>query len=108
MGPKVIQPLAARQADMWDFFSGDPQGAKQICEKFDAICRRVGRDPTQIEKSTSLRPSQLAGAKDEAREYLQAFADAGVRHFVITLSAPYDREFLRRFAKDVIPTFRTT
>ncbi|MCS6927013.1 MAG: TIGR03560 family F420-dependent LLM class oxidoreductase, partial [Candidatus Binatia bacterium] len=69
MGPKLIQPLAARQADIWHFFvrDGDPQETKRICENFDALCRKVGRDPAQVEKSISLRPPQLTGATEEVR-----------------------------------------
>ena len=69
MGPKLIQPLAARYANIWHFFvrGGDPEEAKQICANFDDICRQVGRDPAAVEKSVSLRPAQLAGAAEDVR-----------------------------------------
>jgi alkanesulfonate monooxygenase SsuD/methylene tetrahydromethanopterin reductase-like flavin-dependent oxidoreductase (luciferase family) len=75
---------------------------------FDEICRKVGRDPTQVEKSVSLRPPQLAGSPEEVRSHIQALADAGIRHFIISLPPPYDQQLLRRFAKEVMPAFRTT
>jgi F420-dependent oxidoreductase-like protein len=103
MGPKIIQPLAARYADMWDFFVGSPEQAKHICANFDAICQRVGRDPAAVEKSTSLQLEDNAG---RMRDRIQAFADAGIRHFVFALSPPFDRELLRRFAKEALPTFQ--
>jgi F420-dependent oxidoreductase-like protein len=108
MGPKLIQPLAARHADIWHFFvrDGDPQETKKVCDNFDALCRKVGRDPAQVEKSISLRPPQLTGADKEVRGRIRALADAGVRHFIISLPAPYDRQLLRRFAKEVMPAFR--
>lgn len=108
MGPKRIQPLVARHADIWHFFvrDGNPEEAKRVCTNFDEICRKVGRDPAQVEKSVSLRPPQLVGTKDEVRGRIQPLVDAGIRHFIISLPAPYDRELLRRFAKDVMPTFR--
>jgi F420-dependent oxidoreductase-like protein len=106
MGRKVVQPLAARYADMWDFFADDPDHAKQLNMNFDKICKRVGRDPKQVERSMSLQAAQLTGSKDEVHNRVQAFADAGVQHLVVALSSPYDREFLRRFAKEVIPAFR--
>lgn len=106
MGRKVVQPLAAHHADMWDFFASDPTQAKELNTNFDAICQRVGRDPKQVERSMSLQASQLTGDMVKVRERIQAFADAGVQHLVIAFSAPYDREFLRRFAKDVMPAFR--
>ena len=108
MGPKRIQPLVARHADIWHFSvrDGNPEEAKRVCTNFDEICRKVGRDPAQVEKSVSLRPPQLVGTKDEVRGRIQPLVDAGIRHFIISLPAPYDRELLRRFAKDVMPTFR--
>jgi len=110
MGPKRIQPLVARHGDIWNFFvrDGDPQEAKQINAKFDEICRKVGRDPAQVERSISLRPPQLSGTTEEVHGRIQALVDAGVQHFIISLPAPYDRALLHRFAKDVIPTFRST
>jgi len=103
MGPKIIQPLAARYADMWDFFVSSPARAKQMSDNFDALCRRVGRDPTQVEKSTSL---QLADSIERLRDRIQTLADAGIHHFVLALSPPFDRTLMRRFAKEVMPAFR--
>jgi F420-dependent oxidoreductase-like protein len=107
MGPKVIQPLVARHADIWNFFASDPQGIKQIGTKFDELCRKVGRDPAQVERSVSLQPAQLSGTTEEVHSRIQALVDAGVQHFILSLAAPYDRELLRHFAKEVMPAFRT-
>ena len=106
-GPKVIQPLAARQANLWHFYgSGSAREITRVCAQFDVVCRTIGRDPGEVEKVTSLYPSQLAGKTTEVHEYLQSLVEAGVRHVIIELSQPYDHTFLRRFAKEVIPTFR--
>jgi len=109
VGPKRIQPLAARHADIWHFFppSEDPQDAKRMIQNFDQICQKVGRDPSKVEKSLSLRPSQLAGSAEEVRDRIKALMDSGVRHFILSLSAPYDSALLRRFAKDIIPAFQS-
>jgi alkanesulfonate monooxygenase SsuD/methylene tetrahydromethanopterin reductase-like flavin-dependent oxidoreductase (luciferase family) len=48
----------------------------------------------------------LTGSKDKVRDRLQAFVEAGVQHLVVALSAPYDREMLRRLAREIIPEFR--
>jgi F420-dependent oxidoreductase-like protein len=108
MGPKVIQPLAARHADIWHFFvrSGEPEEARKIGEGFDAICRKVGRDPAAIEKSISLRAGDFEGGDEAARARVAKYADAGVRHFILSLSPPFDRELLRRYANEVVPAFR--
>ena len=109
MGPKVIQPLAAREADIWHFFvrSGDPAEARTICARFDAICREVGRDPAAVEKSTSIRAEQLAGeGVGKTRDHVRALVDAGVRHVILSLPPPYDRDLLRAFAEEIAPAVR--
>lgn len=108
VGPKRIQPLAARHADIWHFFPSneDPQEAKRMCESFDQLCQKVKRDPATVEKSLSLRPPQLAGSSKEVASRVQALADAGVRHFIVSLTPPFDRALLQRFAKEVIPAVR--
>jgi F420-dependent oxidoreductase-like protein len=109
MGPKVIQPLAARHADIWNFFveGADPNAAKRICTQFDAICRKVGRNPSEVEKSTNLRPQKLSGlSSKEMRGRVQALADAGVQHFILSLEPPFDRALVRRFAKEVAAPLR--
>ncbi|MBM4256763.1 MAG: TIGR03560 family F420-dependent LLM class oxidoreductase [Deltaproteobacteria bacterium] len=108
VGPKRIQPLAARHADIWHFFPGDenPQTAKRMCESFDQLCLKVKRDPATVEKSLSLRPPQLSGSSQEVVDRIKTLADAGVGHFLTSLTSPFDRALLQRFAKEVIPAVR--
>jgi F420-dependent oxidoreductase-like protein len=106
MGPKVIQPLTAREADIWHFFARGG-AVKPITERFDAICREVGRDPAAVEKSTSLRPEDFAGqSAADVRATVQGLVDAGVRHLILSMPAPYDLGMLRTYAKEVVPAFR--
>jgi F420-dependent oxidoreductase-like protein len=108
MGPKVILPLVARHADIWNFFApDDPARAKEIIDGFDALCAKVGRDPAEVEKQTTLHPKEIAGRPArEVQSRIRALAAAGARHFVISLPAPYDLAMLRGFAKDVMPALR--
>ena len=106
-GPKVILPLAARQANIWHFYGGsEAESIRQTCAAFDAVCQKVGRNPNEVEKATSLYPSQLAGSAKEVVARLRGLEDAGLGHVIIELSRPYGRQFLRRFAKDIMPEFR--
>jgi F420-dependent oxidoreductase-like protein len=107
VGPKLLQPIAARYADIWNFFA-DPDVAKTkaLCEQFDGVCQQVGRDPRQIEKSAGIRAQLLDGAPKDVRATLQALVDVGVRHFIIALPQPYEPSLVRSFAKDVMPAFR--
>src|SRR5262249_6495721 len=108
VGPKRVQPLAARHADIWHFFPSneDPQEAKRMCESFDQLCQKVKRDPATVEKSLSLRSSQLSGSSQEISSRIKALADVGVRHFILSLSPPFDHALLRRFATEVIPAVK--
>jgi F420-dependent oxidoreductase-like protein len=107
VGPKLLQPIIARHADIWNFFA-DPDVArtKALCEHFDAVCRQVGRDPAAIEKSAGVRATMLTGTPAEVRGRLQALVDIGVRHVIISLPQPYDLTLLRTLARDVMPAFR--
>jgi alkanesulfonate monooxygenase SsuD/methylene tetrahydromethanopterin reductase-like flavin-dependent oxidoreductase (luciferase family) len=109
MGPKLVQPVAARHAQMWHFFvrDGDVEKAKELCAGFDKICREVGRDPAEVEKVTSLRVADLAKSAKEVRARIDALAEVGVRHFILQVSPPFDREVLRRFAKEVMAEVRS-
>ncbi len=109
MGPKVIQPLAARYADIWHFFvrGGAAEEARRVCANFDGICRTVGRDPAAVEKSTSVRADAWNGEAGAAlRTEIRGLVDAGVRHVILGLRAPFDLAVLRGFAREVIPEFR--
>jgi F420-dependent oxidoreductase-like protein len=109
MGPKVIQPLVARRADIWHFFvrEAGAEQAKAVIATFDGICRKEGRNPAAVEKSTSLSPDDLALPSAEIRKRVQALADAGVGLVLVSLRPPYERDALRRFAKEVLPAFRS-
>ncbi len=106
VGPKRIQPLAAKHADIWHFFPSKDEDVKPMCQKFDALCQQAGRDPGQVEKSMSLRAQHLTGSTEEVRGRVQSFVDAGVRHVIVSMAPPYDRALMRKFAKEVIPAFR--
>jgi alkanesulfonate monooxygenase SsuD/methylene tetrahydromethanopterin reductase-like flavin-dependent oxidoreductase (luciferase family) len=109
MGPKVVQPLAARRADIWHFFvkSDDPEAARRTITGFDALCRDAGRDPAAVEKAVSLSVADVAGVEpDAARARIRALADAGVGQFILSLPAPYDWSALRAYARDVVPPLR--
>lgn len=109
MGPKLIQPVAARHADIWHFFvrEGGVDEVRRVVGSFDQLCRKIGRDPAAVQKSTSLRDPDLAGSSEDTRRRVRELVDAGVRHVILSLRAPYDRAVLRRFAAEVMPEFRS-
>ena len=108
MGPKIIQPLAARHADIWHFFprAGDMDGIKKTCANFDAICKKVGRDPAEVKKSVSLRFPLLNQPSAQIIQHVKDLQAAGVEYFILSLFENMNREVMQRFAKEVIPEFR--
>src|SRR2546425_10208128 len=104
MGRRVVQPVAARHAQIWHFFvrDGDPEKVKEACRGFDEICHKVGRDPAEVEKATSLRAADLTGSSKEIRTRVQALADAGARPLGPQLSPPFELGGLRPVAKEVM------
>ena len=107
MGPKVIQPLAAKHAQIWHFFASDQKRVRQLCTNFDDLVRAAGRNPADVQKSTSLRAGDVANLDGKAlRARVQELADAGVRYFILGMGAPFERDLLRKFAKEVAEPMR--
>jgi F420-dependent oxidoreductase-like protein len=107
VGPTLLQPIVARHADIWNFFAdADVAKTRALCEHFDGVCRRLGRDPAAIEKSAGIRATLLDGPVTEVRARLRALVDIGVRHFILSLPQPYDPALLRMVARDILPAFR--
>ena len=110
MGPRVIQPLAARHADIWHFFvrDGGVEAVQKTCAHFDAVCQKVGRNPAEVQKSVSLRFPLLNRPSAEIIQQVKALRQAGVQYFILSLFENLDRRLMRRFATEVLPEFRQT
>jgi alkanesulfonate monooxygenase SsuD/methylene tetrahydromethanopterin reductase-like flavin-dependent oxidoreductase (luciferase family) len=108
-GPKLILPGIARHANIWHLRVREiePEQVQKLCTTFDDVCRKIGRNPAEIEKAISLRSAQLSGPTDELRRQIHTLSGIGIRHFTISL-APEDRQYLSRFATEVMPAFRET
>lgn len=107
MGAKVVQPLAARHAQMWHLNvpGNDPDAVRRACQTFDRICGEVGRDPAQVEKMISVNPGLLETVAKDLPGRLRTLKEAGIHHFVL-LPPPTDLAILRRFAREIIPEVR--
>jgi alkanesulfonate monooxygenase SsuD/methylene tetrahydromethanopterin reductase-like flavin-dependent oxidoreductase (luciferase family) len=122
-GEQLALGIVARRADMWNSF-GSPQVFAHKIAMLAEHCHRVGRDLDTIEKSVLLQLTltdnqetkrkareneswgMLVGSPDDVRQQIEHYVAVGVTHIVISVSAPYDRAMLQRFAGEVMPTFR--
>ena len=89
-GEKVTLRIVAEHADIWHAF-GDRATMKRKSDILDEWCAKVGRDPAEIERSTTV--ARLDGGTTSAEDFLEL----GVSHFVVSASGPdWDLGPLRR------------
>ena len=108
MGPKIVQPLAARYAQTWHIGLGpnDPASIRRTFDVFDALCRKANRDPREVERATFVDPRLVQSSGDDLRRQLEGLRDVGMGHFILLPPKGNDATVLRRFAKEIIPAFR--
>lgn len=80
-GEKVTLRLVAEHAQAWNSF-GPPENFAAKNSILDDWCARVGRDPTEIERTVAIQPNEI----DLADQYV----DAGAQHIIVMSGAPYD------------------
>jgi F420-dependent oxidoreductase-like protein len=132
-GEKRLLPIVARHADAWSSF-GSPAVYRRKIAVLRGYCDAVQRDCEAIEKGVLVpaaitddletvapmiqgyamyqnltedeaRRWMLLGSADDVCRQIDAFAAAGVTHFVLTLS-PYNFDVFERFAAEVLPRYR--
>ncbi len=90
-GEKVMLRLVAEHAQMWNAL-GSPDEFARKSKILDEWCRKVGRDPSEIERTANVS----VGSSRDIKEYL----DAGLQHFVLRLAHPFDTKGLQRVLKE--------
>jgi F420-dependent oxidoreductase-like protein len=103
-GENMALGIVARHAQMWNSF-GTPEVFRHKIERLNDHCERARRDPATIEKSVLLSGQFPL---NEAHRQIDEYAAAGVTHLIFSLSASAnsDREFVRRFAEEIIPAYK--
>jgi alkanesulfonate monooxygenase SsuD/methylene tetrahydromethanopterin reductase-like flavin-dependent oxidoreductase (luciferase family) len=92
--------VVAEHADRWNMPGGDTGDAVRRGALLDRFCAEIGRDPASITRSTVLPvsydyPGNTRGAIAEA-------IDAGFRHIVLSLPAPYPENAARWVTDELI------
>jgi probable F420-dependent oxidoreductase len=80
-GEKVTLRLVAEHADAWNTF-GPPDTYAHKNAVLDDWCKRVGRDPAEVERTVGIAQHEI----DDAEAYL----DAGATHLIVMTGHPYD------------------
>ncbi len=129
-GEQVTLKLVARYADA-NNVGGGLEAVRHKEEVLLRHCEAVGRDPSEIERTTSvgtviirdtaeeahrvhreifarngdapLWEDQPVGTVEQIAERLAGYAAIGYRHLVAGFPAPYDEESMTRLATEVLP-----
>jgi probable F420-dependent oxidoreductase len=80
-GERVTLRLVAEHADEWHTF-GDPRTLRRKCAVLEDWCSKVGRDPNEIVRSTSI--TQLNGGRRNPEDYIEL----GFTDFIVSVQGP--------------------
>jgi probable F420-dependent oxidoreductase len=86
-GEQVTLRLVAEHADAWNSF-GPPDVYRHKNAVLEQWCRRLDRDPRQIERTVGINTGEIGN--------WQAYLDAGAEHLIVMLGPPYDLEPVRQ------------
>ncbi len=95
--------VAAEHADLWNIPGGgdiaDLAGRSALLDRY---CAEIGRDPAEITRSIHLPVTY--DRPGPTRDAIGAAVEAGFRHIVLGLPAPYPDGVARWVADELIPT----
>ena len=103
-GEQIGLPMVGRLADMWNgWFRGDDDWSRRL-GIVHAAAEKAGRNPGDIEVSTTLERPLPETDEDSERLVAQIshLADLGVQHFVMDFGNPKETEPIHRFVEQVI------
>ena len=83
-GEKVTLRITAQYADMWHGF-GPPEVLQRKCAILDRWCEEVGRDPSEIERTTGAPRLPESG---DVAPLADELYDIGIRQITISLDGP--------------------
>jgi probable F420-dependent oxidoreductase len=85
-GEKVTLRLVAEHADAWNTF-GPPDNFARLNGVLDDWCGKVGRDPSEIERTVAIQPDDTGD--------IGRYVDAGADHVIVMIGQPFDLAPLR-------------
>jgi alkanesulfonate monooxygenase SsuD/methylene tetrahydromethanopterin reductase-like flavin-dependent oxidoreductase (luciferase family) len=112
--PRMLR-VAARHADIWDSYhamadsptAGLALSIEEQMHQLDAECRAIGRDPSQIRRSTWTTGEALESA-DAFRDFATRHLNLGFTDISVLLPEKVDERVLLAISRDVLPELRNT
>jgi alkanesulfonate monooxygenase SsuD/methylene tetrahydromethanopterin reductase-like flavin-dependent oxidoreductase (luciferase family) len=92
--------VVAEHADLWNVPGGDIDDAVRRGALLDRLCAGIGRDPASITRSIVLPVSY--DRPGHTRDAIAEAIDAGFRHIVLGLPAPYPESAARWVTSELI------
>jgi alkanesulfonate monooxygenase SsuD/methylene tetrahydromethanopterin reductase-like flavin-dependent oxidoreductase (luciferase family) len=92
--------VVAEHADLWNIPSRDADGLVSRSALLDRFCTEIGRDPAEITRSLTQPVSY--DDPGSTRDSIAAAVEAGFRHVVLSLPAPYPDGVARWVADEII------
>jgi alkanesulfonate monooxygenase SsuD/methylene tetrahydromethanopterin reductase-like flavin-dependent oxidoreductase (luciferase family) len=92
--------VVAEHADVWNIPSRDADGLVSRSALLDRFCAEIGRDPAEITRSVTQPVSY--DDPGSTRDSIAAAVEAGFRHVVLSLPAPYPDNVARWVADEII------
>jgi len=92
--------VVAEHADVWNIPGGDIEDAARRSSLLDSYCAEAGRDPASITRSIFLPVSY--DHPGNTRDAVAEAIDAGFRHIVMGLPAPYPENVAEWVTSEVI------
>jgi alkanesulfonate monooxygenase SsuD/methylene tetrahydromethanopterin reductase-like flavin-dependent oxidoreductase (luciferase family) len=92
--------VVARHADLWNIPGADLDDCIRRSTLLDRLCVETGRDPASITRSIHLRVSYEHA--DASREAIMRAIEAGFRHIVLGLPAPYPDNVARWITTELL------
>jgi alkanesulfonate monooxygenase SsuD/methylene tetrahydromethanopterin reductase-like flavin-dependent oxidoreductase (luciferase family) len=94
--------VVAEHADLWNIPGGDIDDCVRRSAVLDRLCAEIGRDPASITRSIRLPVSYDHAAA--TRDAIAMAIDAGFRHIILGLPAPYPEAVAGWVASELVNT----
>jgi alkanesulfonate monooxygenase SsuD/methylene tetrahydromethanopterin reductase-like flavin-dependent oxidoreductase (luciferase family) len=101
--PRMMRHVA-RYADQWDG-GGSPEEYRATGERLDAMCREIGRDPSEIRWVYAAGGDPLESV-DAFQRHVRGYAEIGVRSFMFDFPRGAASPTMQEIAERVIPELR--
>jgi alkanesulfonate monooxygenase SsuD/methylene tetrahydromethanopterin reductase-like flavin-dependent oxidoreductase (luciferase family) len=92
--------VVAKHADLWNIPGSDLADAIRRSDRLDRLCVEIGRDPATITRSIHLRVAYEQ--VDLTRTAIAQAIEAGFRHIVLGLPAPYPEGVARWIVSELV------